>query len=154
MQNLTYQQRDYLKQNINAFNLINYNIDLIIDNPQSHAKPVEIIIWELTGTKDLLHTARAIKNALLSAKKLLLNDDSDENFEYQYLSIADFWQIDGELMALRYQDYDAEDNDEYDKIHNAYLDAKLFSRAANNIQDYLREIASALQVSANDIENT
>jgi hypothetical protein len=151
---LTDLQRGFLKQYFN--NLLSYSFDLIIENKPSHPNPVTLDAFELIGTKKLQHTANALKTAQLSGKKLILNNDSTADFTEEYAYIADYWQIENDIVELRYQDWDAETDEDEDKVHTSFLEAKpfsqQFSRAANEITAYLQKIASALQVSMNNLE--
>jgi hypothetical protein len=151
---LTDLQREYLKQHFN--NLLGYSFDLIVENKLSHPNPITLDAFELIGTRQLQHTASALKTAQLSGKKLILNDDSTDSFTEEYAYIASYWQIENDIVELRYQDWDAETDEDADKVHISFLEAKpftqQFSRAANEITDYLQKMAGALKVSLKNLE--
>jgi hypothetical protein len=152
---LTDVQRAALKQH--SFRILSYSFDLIIDNKLSHPNPVTLDAFELTGTKQLLHTANALRTAQLSGKKLVFNDESIDGFTEEYACFTDFWQIENDFIELRYEDWIADIQEDADKKHTSFLEAKpfsqQFSRVANDISDYLKKIASALQISINNLDD-
>ena len=150
-------QREYLKKN--SLEMLGYSFNLTIENTQSHALPIYLNTFEVvTVTKQLLHTARGLKNAQLSGKKLVLNDDNNDNFDQEYLSIADYLQIENDLVELHYSDLDAETDEEFNKVHIAFFDAKTFvsqfNNAAHDISDLISKICHALQISTQDLEKS
>ena len=155
LKNLTPPQRAFLKKH--STDTLNYSLDLIIDNTHSHPNPITLSAFEVfTDTKDLLHTASALKNAQFYGKKLVLNDDNNDNFNQACLSFANFWQIENDLVEFRYQDWDAETDEEADKVHIAFFDAKTFvtqfNSTAHNIADTISKIATAMQLSSADLD--
>jgi hypothetical protein len=136
--------------------LFSYSLHVIIENKSSHETPVTLNAFELHGTKQLLHTERVLKQRLATGKTLVLNNDADVNFTEEYVYIADYWSVKGNIMELHYQDWDAENDAEADKVHRSIIDSasfiSQFSRTAHDINDLLKKVAGTLQINPSSLE--
>jgi hypothetical protein len=154
--NLSEENRTKIKRFASDF--IHYSLDLIIENPASHANIVTLDAFELYGTTELLHTTRALKNAQTSGKKLVLVDDSADNFTEEYVYLADYWHIDKDSIEMRYTDWEAEEEADAEKVHTATFDSKpfvlQFNNVAHDIADLISKICRALQISTQELEKS
>jgi hypothetical protein len=129
---------------------------VIVDNKSSHAKPVILDAFELYGTKQLMHTARVLKQPSAPSKPLILNNDADENFTEDYVYLADYWAVKDGAMEFHYQDWESDYDAEAEKMHQSTVDSSSFisqfNRIAHEITDILKKVANALNVDINSLE--
>ena len=154
LKNLSLENQDYIKNITNEF--IRYSLDIIVKNPISHDKSVTLDAFELYGITQLLHTARALKNAQISGKKLVLIDDSVENLTEEYVYFGEYWHIENDQVEMRYTDWDADDDAEAEKVHTAQFNSitfvQQFNTVAHDIADLISKICRALNITMQDLE--
>jgi hypothetical protein len=137
-----------------------YNILLEIENRASHAKPIMIRGYEMQHyTRELMATARKLKQ--LDGKTIVLNADEVEveceDEDDSFMSLAEFWSANVDVMELHYCDYETEEDAEVDKVYTAFIDSKSFAlqfnRIAHEIDDLFKKFCVALGVTPSDIGN-
>ena len=142
-----YRERLLQGVSVNAFN---YDFEVVIENKSSHKQHAILDAFELQGTKCLLHTAQVLKQPLSAGKTLILNNYADENFTEEYVYLADYWAVKDGEMVFHYENWEAENEDEANKISHSIVDSasfiNQFNRIAHDIVDVLKKVANALNV--------